>query len=371
MRTKGRDKQGLSDRAMWAARELLSEMDGKFAQASAAARVAKLSRILDLLAVVPSPMPTDLETIFDTVIQRLAADLEVSDRVQISRRIATMSNAPHGVLRQLAHDKLPVARPVIAVAERLGTQDLVSVAESRGQPHMRVIADRPHLEPTVTDVLVVRGDQDVVSAVVSNTTASFSDNGLQELATRAVTDERLFEKLSNRDDIPVEKLNTLMKAAQVTLAAEMANLKAQQSLSDAVKAGDQTKIEGAATSLSNPVSGMDEAAVERLIALGSVAEEHVAQFVEEKRVHAVCMCLAELARIEYAVADRLLHEEDAEGIIYLCRSLDFSWTTTRSMILMRPVAVPRLDHFESMIDLYHATTPHMARRIFAFRFSGV
>jgi uncharacterized protein (DUF2336 family) len=355
---------------MLAARDFLTDMDQSLSAGAEDARLTKLARILDLMNAVPGPLPAELDGIFENVILRLSADLGIPERTKIARRLALMPNAPQGVLRQFAHDKLPVARPVIAAAQRLGNDDLVSVAESRGQPHMRVIADRPHLVPVVTDILVVRGDQDVVSAVAGNKTASFSDNGLQELATRAVTDERLFEALAEREDISVEKLSAMMQAAQAALNADMASLKVQQGLTDAVASGSEKAINRAANSLSDRMAGLDEAAVERLIAMGSLTEEHISCFIGEKRLSAIIMCMAEMARIDVSTAERLINQDDPEGIIYLCRSLDFSWMTTRALIMVRPGEVIRLDKLESMTDLYHATTPQMARRIFAFRFSG-
>src|SRR5664279_2500125 len=65
-------------------------------------------------------------------------------------------------------DVIAVAGPVRAQSPRLTDQNLVEIAASKGQSHLSKIAERAQLSPGVTDVLVDRGDREVVTKVAVN-----------------------------------------------------------------------------------------------------------------------------------------------------------------------------------------------------------
>ena len=86
-------------------------------------------------------------------------------------------------------------------------------AGSKGQQHLLAISGRPSLDASVTDVLVTRGDRNVVHALARNSGARFSQTGFTELVERARDDEVLSEKLGMRVDIPVNLLRQIVQRA--------------------------------------------------------------------------------------------------------------------------------------------------------------
>ena len=81
------------------------------------------------------------------------------------------------VIRRLASDDdITVAGPVLAKSPRLTDQNLIEIAERKGQSHMSKIAERTQLSLVVTDVLVDRGDREVVTKVAGNTGAPPFEN---------------------------------------------------------------------------------------------------------------------------------------------------------------------------------------------------
>ncbi|MBP0651520.1 DUF2336 domain-containing protein, partial [Mycobacterium tuberculosis] len=78
----------------------------------------------------------------------------------------------------------------------LTDDDLVAVAQNKGQDHMVAIAKRATLTQTVTDVLVERGEGEVLNTVARNMGAQFSEDGFRQLGERAVDDPQLSEALS-------------------------------------------------------------------------------------------------------------------------------------------------------------------------------
>ncbi len=65
---------------------------------------------------------------------------------------------------------------------------LVDIARGKGQEHLAAISERPTLSPSVTDVIVRRGDREVVRSVAANAGAQFSDDGYSGLIKRATDD---------------------------------------------------------------------------------------------------------------------------------------------------------------------------------------
>ena len=53
-------------------------------------------------------------------------------------------------------------------------QMLVEIASEKGQGHLLAMAERPTLSPNLTDVIVARGDRNVVRRTAGNAGANFS-----------------------------------------------------------------------------------------------------------------------------------------------------------------------------------------------------
>src|SRR5215212_4442147 len=149
---------------------------------------------------------------FGAVIGRLADEIEVAARAQLARRLARFDRAPVNIIHKLAFDEsIDVAGPVLRESERLEPYALVANACIKGQTHMLAIAERKTIDETVTDVLVTRGNQEVVSSVARNNGARFSDFGFLHMIKRAEGDSILAEHLGLREDIPRHIFQQLRK----------------------------------------------------------------------------------------------------------------------------------------------------------------
>ncbi|MGE5774487.1 MAG: DUF2336 domain-containing protein, partial [Hyphomicrobiales bacterium] len=68
---------------------------------------------------------------------------------------------------------MEVASAVLTQAERLDTETLIGCARTKNQEHLLAISRRKTLPESVTDVLVERGDQQVVLSTAKNNGARF------------------------------------------------------------------------------------------------------------------------------------------------------------------------------------------------------
>ena len=76
-----------------------------------------------------------------------------------------LSNAPRGLVGQLAReDEIAIAGPVLRRSPVIDEQALIEIARAKGQDHLLAMTERPALSPALTDVMIDRGDRDVVGA---------------------------------------------------------------------------------------------------------------------------------------------------------------------------------------------------------------
>src|SRR5690606_4643447 len=107
----------------------------------------------------------------------------------LAERLAKLHNAPPTLVKQLAREsEIKVAGPILSHSPLLDEPTLVDIAEGKGQEHLAAISGRPMLSTLVTDVIVRRGDRDVVRSVAANSGAQFSDDGFSGLVKRASGD---------------------------------------------------------------------------------------------------------------------------------------------------------------------------------------
>jgi uncharacterized protein (DUF2336 family) len=171
---------------------VITEVERAIANGSSQQRAEMLLQVADLF-VGNSPRYTDDEiSLFDEIITRLAEEIEVSVRSLLAERLAPVANAPVNIMRILASDdEIKVAYPVLAQSERLDDATLVLSARSKSQEHLLAISQRKALSEIITDVLVERGNKQVVLSAAKNRGARFSDAGFCRLVKRSDGDDAL------------------------------------------------------------------------------------------------------------------------------------------------------------------------------------
>jgi len=207
---------------MTASESLFVELESTFKNGSHEKRAECLRRITDLFLSSGYGLNEDQIAIFDDVICYLIKAIETKALVELSKRLAPLTNAPIEVIRRLAHnDEIVVAEPVLSQSTRLPLDDLVTIAATKGQEHLRAISKRAELHSSVTDVLVSRGDVEVLHRISANAGTRFSDPGLAQLVLHAESDAQLAEHIVIRRDLPRHLLRQLVSKASTTVQSRL------------------------------------------------------------------------------------------------------------------------------------------------------
>src|SRR5665213_2462255 len=126
-------------------------------------RVETLRRVTDLFIDGAVDYSSDQVALFDDVFQCLIHHIEISAKALLSNRLAPIDGAPPLTIRALAFDDLiEVAAPVLSRSEQLDDDVLIETARNKSQAHLMAISTRRVLSGTVTAVLLMRGNDEVI-----------------------------------------------------------------------------------------------------------------------------------------------------------------------------------------------------------------
>src|SRR5205814_6816916 len=168
-------------------------------------------RISELFLQGAANFHADPLELFAGVLTGLVPYTELAARADLAERLAALVNAPRGLVGQLAHeDEIAIAGPLLRRSPVIDEKILVEIASVKGQGHLLAMSERPTLSPDLTDVIVRRGDRDVVRRTAGNAGALFSTTGYSTLIKRAGQDGVLTLVVGQRDDLSAEQLKELL-----------------------------------------------------------------------------------------------------------------------------------------------------------------
>ena len=326
----------MSSRTAASPENLLDELQATLAHGTVARRVEALRRVTDLF-INGAPDYSDQQIVlFDDVFQCLIHHIETSAKALLSRRLAPIETAPPQTIRALAFDDLiEIAGPVLSLSERLDDDALIETARTKSQAHLMAISTRRVLSDAVTDVLVLRGDDDVVQSTVNNPGAEFSERGYTRLVNRAEGDEDLATCVGLRPTIPRHLYLKLLAKASATVQArlEAANPRHAAEVPTAVR--EATRRARSASSAVTRNTAIAHALVKSLYDDGRLDERQIEAFAEAGKFDEANAAIAALANVSVAVAEDMMIETRAEGVMILAKVASLSWSTVKSIINMR------------------------------------
>jgi uncharacterized protein (DUF2336 family) len=272
---------------------------------------------------------------FGEVIGRLADEIEVAARAQLAQRLARNDVAPINIIHKLAFDdSIDVAGPVLRESTRLDDNALIANAQTKSQPHLLAISQRKTLADTVTDVLVTRGNSEVVNSVASNDGARFSGTGLLHMIKRAEGDSILAEQLVLRNDIPRHVFQQLIAKASDDVKKRLEHERPE--MIDQLQAS-VTDVTGALQSKVGPVS-RSYLVAKRVVTTqhqqGNLNEISIYDYARSHKIDEVTIGLSLLCALPGDVIERALMDRNREMLLVLTKALGFSWPTTMALLFL-------------------------------------
>jgi len=347
---------------------LLDELEAALALGTATRRDEIMTRLTDLFVGKAPSYSEDQITVFDDVMTRLVSVIEVKARAKIAHRLAPIPNAPSNVIHLLAFDDdIEVAGPVLSQSERLDERDLLIAATNKGQQHLHAITQRKTLSEAVTEVLLNRGDRNVVQAVVKNAGARFSDAGFRTLVSRAVGDDALATEVGRRKDIPRPHFLSLVERASSVVRMRLAAESPQARALIAEVVGEVVEGIRDHSRYASSDFAAAQAAVEQQNRIRRIGESEIYQYARARKFEETAIGLSIMCDTPIDVVERALLDPGAEIILILAKVAGLSSTTTKAILLLRAsergLSARDLDQ---ALSSYSRLQVETARRVLSF-----
>lgn len=319
-----------------AAKSLIDELEDAIAHADLRHRATVMRRLTDLFIMNGSDFTQEHVAMFDEVMSRLIAAIDSSARAEFGNLLAKNPNAPAMTSRILAlDDEITVAGPILSHSKVLDDATLVQSAKTKSQDHLYAISLRDTIGEAVTDVLLERGDKEVVRSTAKNPGAKFSDFGHTALVTRSREDAELALRVWARSDIPRQHLLSLFSSASEEVQKQLETTDRQKVqlyryLVSQAKTQIQTKMRENSESYAEA-----RPRVEALHRAGGLNGNSLAEFAQAGKFDEVTVALSLLCDLPVGHIERAIVHHRADHLMVLAKALGLSWETTRAILRMR------------------------------------
>jgi uncharacterized protein (DUF2336 family) len=348
---------------------LIAEIESAFAKGNVASRSATLRRITGLFLEGADDFEEPQIQVFDDVLCQLVKKIEREAIVELSNNIAPVARAPSALTRQLSrHDDIAIAGPVLRQSSMLSDADLIEIALSKGQQHLVAIAGRRIVSEDVTDVLVDRGETEVLTTVAGNFGARFSTGGYGKLLGKAEGDSDVAMAVVMRTDLPPEMFRKLVARAATTV---------QQRLMTIANPGVREQVRGVLQDISLQIlrqaGGGQKINLEtRQVAQADKLDKdklksELHDYAASAQLPMAATALATLSGVSAETIKRLITQREVEALMIVCKACELGWRTARALISLSAKLngdVP--DHATQFLDQYTKMTADTAQRVMRF-----
>ena len=348
---------------------MFAELTELARERSSGKRIELLRRMTDLYFSGLDSRTTAEVFLFNDIVQKIVDSVERDAKVQIAVNLATLPNFPREIVLHLADDSdIDVARPVIRGATALTDEDLVSIAMRGLQAHLCAIAMRESLSEVVTNVLVDRGDREVVHTVSANDGARFSPYGIDQLIEKAQDDVDLHAILVERPDLSQETVDKLLPLISGHLVIKLAerNFDVGELLSPQMTETIRQRVTAALRDRRANIR-QTEYYMEQVREGVLTLDEAIQQLAQSKRLLDIATVMSEFVQLDRSHMFTIITGGKLQTLMITFRSLDLAWNTFNAVIALREAKFGK--RFEKSKDLkrdYEAIDPALTQRVIRF-----
>jgi uncharacterized protein (DUF2336 family) len=293
-----------------------------------------LREITDVFVEAPMTFSRSDSNQIGEILGKVAMEVEMTVRQKLAERLATIPEAPHGLIRQLANDQIEVARPVLLKSGVLDDHDLIAIIKLKGQDHIGAVAQRETISSAVTDQIVEHGDDASLLYLVKNDGAEISRPTFERIIDKAEDNEKLHEPVLHRNDLPLDLMNEMYFYVSAALREFIA-----KSTSDL----DQKQIEklvaesaeGLAQDIARAQAELSEAEqyVRDVAKRKQLTEAFIVDLLRKSRMSEFVAGFAMLTEVDDRTARRIMTDKSGEALAIACRACGFSRSSFSTIVM--------------------------------------
>ena len=344
---------------------------------SAEKHLETIKRVTDLFLSSAGSFNGEQIELFGDLLERLIKTIELRAIADVSARIALaemsiqlapVAQAPSSVIRRLAmNDEIAVAGPVLTESARLSTEDLIEIAETKGEQHLLAISGRWWLKEVLTDALLARRYPTVSRRIISNPGARVSAAGFAIVVAQAESDPELAIETGIRVDLPSALRRQLLRNATEAVRSRLLS-RAPPHIFEEIRGAIAAAAAGADREMSN---ARDFTAARRLVALlksnGELNEATLFGFAKQRKYEETVAALAELSQSTIEIVRPLMQSLRDDGVLIPCKAAGLSWETVSAVLESRFATGSMGPHeLAKARSQFAEITPENARRLLRF-----
>ena len=316
----------------------------------------------------PAARSATEDELYGAVLSELSADMEAAVRKELSARFSVRADAPRALIRRLANDQADVADAVLRASTVLTEADLLSVVRVHGQEHLRAVSNRAEVPEAVSEVIVERGDDETLGALLRNDGARLSRAASETAVERAKVNLELHAAAVERSSLPADLLNEMYFVVEARLRQHILEQNAAMDpvlLESALAAG---RVRVATDDGILPADYAESLAyVQELAAANQLSPQMLARFLRSGSRTPFLISLAQLADVDFHTARQIVERRELDALAVVCRAADLD----RALFLTFAVVIlsddgDAMTKAHGYARLYAELTSDQARRTLRF-----
>ncbi len=327
-----------------------------------------LRDITDVFMATPDRYTSSEMQHFDVIMSRVTEQVETSLRREIAEKLADVPNAPQGLIRQLAHDEISVAEPILRRSEALTEEDLMRVIKQRGQAHMRAITKRREVPETLTSELVERGGEDVLVSLAENQGAKFNPTSMEKMVNQSKSIKPLQKPMADRIDLPAPLLTKMYFFVSTALKKEIlkrSDMLDPALIDEAVNTNRKKILTAAVRDAQSEVADARKYIADK-IAANAINESLLKELIEMHRSTEFLLAFSHHVGIDPSTAQSILKDKTWESLAIACRASGLERPTFAKIVFGMQRDAEQQNKALRILDLYLKIPQEAAERVMRF-----
>jgi len=327
-----------------------------------------LREITDVFMAAPDRYTSSEMQHFDVIMSRITETVETALRREIAEKLADIPNAPKELIKQLAHDEISVAEPILKRSSALSEEDLVRVIRQRGQSHMKAITKRRVVTETVAEELVERGGEEVLVSLANNQGAKFKPQTMEKMVEHSRTLKSLQKPMTERFDLPPQLLTQMYFFVSSALKKEIlkrSDMLDPALIDEAVNANRKKILDQAVNDVQSEVAEARRYIGEKITA-NALNESLLKELIELRRSTEFLLAFAHYAGIDSSTAQSILKDRTWESLAITCRAANLERATFAKIVFGLQKGAEEQQKALRILDLYLKIPQEAAERVMRF-----
>lgn len=305
----------------------------------------------------------------DQVLSLAASEYSTQVRTEFARLVAASVTRFCHASEQFAMDDIEVATPVLRHSKALTEEALLRVVAEKSQAHIMAVTKRDGVSAQLSQAIVDKGCDEVVSSLLANERAHISDATYEVVAKRAESSKLLQTPFVRRQGVPIDLLNDLYLKVEKGLRQEIVRKFDSVPPAELEKAFERSRAKVTTAFRKMPEDlGLASKRLSLIEANLQLLPQVLPSLLREGRPSRTVfkLAFAKLVDVSYDVIEPAVETPDIDTLALLCRGASFDRALFVTLAIGLDASEKGLGRAEEFGKLYESVPIAAAQRALRF-----